>query len=88
MLNQEINTVPSLEETEETTPNEVENSWRSCCFSVDKNATVFISQLSVCILVISFCMYQLLHSKSCEKDSLYSGLLTLILGIIIPNPRR
>lgn len=85
MLNQEINTVPTLESV---TSDEDKNSWRSCCFSVDKNATVFISQLSVCIIVICFCMYQLLHSKSCEKDSLYSGLLTLILGIIIPNPRR
>jgi len=61
--------------------------WKSCCFELDRHATVFFSQLIVCILVISFCMYQLLHSKSCETDQLYSSILTLVLGVLIPSPR-
>ena len=61
--------------------------WKSCCFTIDKGSTIFFSQITICTLVISFCMYMLIHSKSCERDQLYSGILTLILGVLIPSPR-
>jgi hypothetical protein len=63
-----------------------DNTWKSCCILMDRRAAVFFSQLGLCGIVVLFCMYQLIHSVSCERDALYSGILTLILGIIIPAP--
>lgn len=64
-----------------------DNTWDSCCFSLDKRATLFFSQLFISITVIIFCIYQLLNSSSCETDTLYSGILTLILGVYLPQPK-
>lgn len=64
-----------------------ENTWESCCIKLDKRATLFFSQLSISLLVIVFSLYQLLHSSTCEKDQLYSGILTLILGVYLPQPK-
>ena len=59
--------------------------WRSCCFIVDKRV-VFSSQLSISPTVLIFCMIQLYHSTSCEKDNLYSAFVSLILGCWLPSP--
>ena len=63
------------------------NTWDSCCLKMDHRAVQYFSTLSVCSSVITFCIYQLIHSESCERDTLYSSLLTLVLGLIIPNPK-
>ena len=60
--------------------------WTSCCLRLDKNATIFFSQLSIALSTISFCMYQLIGSESCEQDSLYSGLLSMVIGCYMPQP--
>ena len=61
--------------------------WHSCCgLTLDRRATLFFSQLSIAISVIGFCIWQLLHSHTCEKDALYSGLLTLVIGVYLPQP--
>jgi len=60
--------------------------WISCCFEVDKRVLTFFSQLAVATLVLVFCMYQLITLTNCEAQSLYSGILTFIIGIYIPNP--
>ena len=63
-----------------------ETTWRSCCGNtIDARATIYFSQFSIAIMIISFCIYQLVQSDSCERDSLYSSILTLILGIFLPS---
>ena len=61
--------------------------WKSCCLVIDKHATIFFSQLSIAIVTVVFCIVQLSLSKTCERDSLYSGMLTLVLGVYLPTPR-
>ena len=64
-----------------------DNTWDSCCFRLDRRAAMFFSQLFISLLVMVFCLYQLLTKSSCETDALYSGLLTLILGVYLPQPK-
>ena len=65
-----------------------DNTWQSCSgCTLDKRATIFFSQLLIALIIILFCIYQLIHSESCERDSLYSSILTLVLGVFLPNPR-
>tara|TARA_R110000787_G_scaffold1972_2_gene8207 strand:+ start:3785 stop:4120 length:336 start_codon:yes stop_codon:yes gene_type:complete len=64
-----------------------DDHWESCCgIILDRRATVFFSQLVIASVVIIFCIYQLINSITCEADSLYSGMLTLIIGIYLPSP--
>ena len=66
-----------------------ETTWRSCCgATIDSRALVFFSQFSIAIMVLSFCIYQLIHSDSCNTDSLYSSILTLVLEHISRNTFR
>lgn len=87
MLDHSIEPVAQVYDGRPVSENRRSTMWRSCCFTLDRHATVFFSQLVVCIMVISFCMYQLVNSDSCERDQLYSSILTLILGVLIPSPR-
>ena len=64
-----------------------ENRWVSCCFEVDKRVVMFVSQLCLDISVIFFCMFQLLRLDNCEAQSLYSGILTFVVGVYLPNPK-
>jgi hypothetical protein len=86
MLNHSIEPVEPTHGQAVTVSENKRDRWKSCCFTIDRQVTIFFSQLTVCIMVISFCMYQLIHSKSCERDQLYSSILTLILGVLIPQP--
>ena len=63
-----------------------DNTWKSCCVRSDKRAISFFSQLSISVLVIVFCLYQLIHLTTCNDQQAYIGLLTLILGVWLPAP--
>jgi hypothetical protein len=65
----------------------INNTWSSCCFNSDRRAVVYFSQLGISLITISFCIYQLTHLNSCEAQSLYSGILTVIVGTWLPQPQ-
>ena len=65
----------------------VENTWNSCCLKTDRRAVMFFSQLSVSVAVMTFCCVQLIRLENCEAQSLYSGLLSLVVGIYLPQPK-
>lgn len=60
--------------------------WKSGCLIIDRNAVVFFSTLFISLIVITFCIFKLTHSDSCEAQNTYIGLLTLVLGIWIKSP--
>lgn len=64
-----------------------DNTWQSCCLTVDKRATIFFSQFTIAMVVTAFCIYQLINLDNCEAQSLYSSILTLILGVFLPSPK-
>jgi len=66
----------------------VENRiWDSCCMRLDSRAVQFFAQFLVIIITISFCFYQLVKLDDCEAQQAYLSLLTLILGVILPQPK-
>ena len=66
---------------------EVDVIWRSCCFRLDKRVVVFSSQLLISLMIISFSLFQLTKNDTCEHQQIYIGLLTMILGVYLPQPR-
>ena len=61
--------------------------WRSCCLDMDSEVCIFGSRLIISLATIIFCFIMLWKSESCETDSLYSGILSMILGTYLANSR-
>ena len=66
---------------------DVENSWKSCCLTVDRIALQFFTQLSISLIVISLCIYNLVqYPDNCDNNQVYMGLLTMVIGVYVPTP--
>lgn len=63
-----------------------ENTWRSCCLVVDRRAVVYLSQMFVIVFAMGFSMYQLMSIHECNGQQAYLGLLTMLIGLLCPNP--
>lgn len=63
-----------------------ENTWRSFCIETDKRAVVYFSQLFIITGIMVFSIYQLMNTDRCENQA-YMGLLTLLIGLIMPGPQ-
>ena len=63
-----------------------ENTWRSCCYDLNKNAVQYFTTISIIVGIMVFCIYKLSTNESCENQTAYMGLLTLLLGILAPSP--
>jgi hypothetical protein len=53
--------------------------WKSCCFQLEPESSMFFAKLIVSILVIILCSFQLIYLKDCQYQSLYSSLLSSVL---------
>jgi hypothetical protein len=72
------------EETEVLSP----PFWRSCCFELDKRFVVFMSQLLISLLIMSFSMYQLTGEHgTCEGSAPYLALISTTVGYWLPQPK-
>ena len=56
-----------------------ERQWRSCCFELHRESSLFFAKLFVSLCVILLCSYQLISLRSCEYQSLYSSLLSSVI---------
>lgn len=75
-----------LEKTEQEVKNTIEmESYKSCCFEIRSSFFLLISKLIVSIIVLCLCSYQLINDKESEIQTLYSGLIGLILGSYLKN---
>ena len=63
-----------------------DKTWKSCCLTCDRRAVPFFTRAFITLFVMAFCMYQLVTNDSCEAQTGYTGLLTLLLGLIVPAP--
>ena len=75
-----------LEHKIEIENKEQENTWRSCCYDLNKNAVQYFTTISIIVGIMVFCIYKLSTNESCENQTAYMGLLTLLLGILSPSP--
>lgn len=68
---------------------ENENYFQICCFEkrTDKRLIIFCSQFIIGLIIITFCLFKLYGDLDCGDDSKYIGLLTMIIGIFLPNPK-
>jgi hypothetical protein len=64
------------------------SSWRSCCFELDKRFVVFMSQLLISLLIMTFSMYQLSGEHgTCEGSAPYLALISTTVGYWLPQPK-
>jgi hypothetical protein len=56
-----------------------EKSWRSCCFQLEKQSSLFFGKMIISLICIILCGYQLIFLKECQYQSLYSSILTSII---------
>lgn len=66
---------------------EEDHTWKSCCIELDRRAVQYFSQLFICVGIMTFCLVQLVRLDSCDDQQSYLGLLTLLIGIMIPSPK-
>ena len=63
------------------------NTWKSCLgCETDRRAVQYFTQIVIISFVMVFCVYQLTVNDDCPNQQTYTGLLTLLLGLLIPNP--
>lgn len=71
----------------EVEDNIYKNTWKSCCMEMDRRAVQYFTQIVIICSCMGFSIYQLLENDSCEAQQSYIGLLTLLIGILLPNPK-
>ena len=71
-----------VEITHDLTPEE--GLWRSCCLRTDRQAVVYLGQLSFSLSVLGICTTMLiLADGQCEKSSPYISLIAFLLGKLL-----
>jgi len=65
---------------------ETENTYKSCCLTSDKRALQFFSQFTISVCILLFSMYMLINAEECSESQVYIGLITMIIGVYIPQP--
>ena len=63
-----------------------QNTWRSCCYDLDKNAVMYFTQVGIIFFVICFAVFKLITDNSEGSQTIYMSLLTLCVGIVSPQP--
>ena len=56
-----------------------DKQWRSCCFDLHQESSLFFAKLTVSLLVISLCSFQLINLQDCNYQSLYSSLMSSVI---------
>lgn len=79
--------IDDLELQRTSTPAERRVKWSSCCFECHKDFVEYFVKYFLLFGLLVFFAVELHLSNKCESDQLYTGLLTLIIGIALPNPR-
>ena len=60
--------------------------WKSMCLTMDRNATVYFTQIIIICGIMTFAIYKLSTNESAESQTIYMGLLTMMIGLALPNP--
>ena len=63
------------------------NEWKSCCLVIDKRAVMYFTQIGIISGAMIFAIYQLINVEDCPSQQAYLGLLTMLIGILVPQPK-
>jgi hypothetical protein len=66
--------------------NIINNTWKSCCFTLDKRSTIFFSTYSMSLILVFFCIFKLSGNLSCAEQNTWVGLMTMVIGIYMRAP--
>ena len=64
------------------------NNWYTGCGFVDSRVVLYLVYALFSLLVVVFCMVQLSTLVACHPQQMYSSMLTLVLGVYLPNPHQ
>ncbi len=65
-----------------------DNTWKSCCgLELDQHAVVYFTTVGIISGIMIFAIYKLTTNESCEVQTVYMSLLTMLIGILAPNPQ-
>ena len=83
--------IPQLErvDTKEVEKIDKLNQWSACCCKTktDSRLLKFASQYIVILMITTFSLTKLWSSTDCSTDNTYVGLLTLMVGLVLPQPK-
>ena len=63
------------------------DTWKSCCIVLDRRAVQYFTQIIIMAGCMGFSIVQLSRLPDCTSQQTYIGLLTLLIGIMLPNPK-
>lgn len=64
----------------------LENRLVSCCGrTVDRRLLLILINFVISVIIISFCIVELVISKTCEDKNSYLSLMTFIIGYWLSN---
>jgi hypothetical protein len=63
------------------------NTWTSCCITLDRRAVQYFTQIIMIGGTMAFSISQLYRHESCENQQAYLGLLTMLIGLLMPSPK-
>jgi hypothetical protein len=61
-----------------------DDEWKTCCSDTSAEFVKFCAQLVVCVMVLAFAIAMMAMG---HKDPYYPSLITLILGLFLPEPQ-
>jgi len=64
-----------------------EKTWKSCCFLIDPIPAKYFINVFILFTLIILSGAMLVIDKDCNSQRNWSSLLTLCLGIILPQPK-
>ena len=67
--------------------NDTPTMWRSACVLMDKNAVQYFTTIGIITGIMGFSIYKLSTNESCEAQTAYMGLLTMMIGLVAPAPQ-
>jgi hypothetical protein len=67
--------------------NDSPTMWRSACVLMDKNAVQYFTTIGIITGIMGFSIYKLSTNESCESQTAYMGLLTMMIGLVAPAPQ-
>ena len=56
-----------------------EQKWKSCCFEIHSESSMFFAKVAGSVGVMALCSYQLIMLNDCSNQSLYSSLLSSVI---------
>lgn len=83
-----IISVDDKKEKDEEEKDEETTTWKSCCFLIDKAFFQYTVKMSVIVGLMIFSGYNLMRTDiDCPEKNYYVGLITLLFGVLVPNPK-